>query len=175
MSRIDSDDPNLLQALAAVFVHGDPRSDRFTAQMARQALLFPVEYHLSETYFLALGNAAQEVGDADAFFGWADGAAGEVAEVQRIDMVFSQYMSAASHPIQAFLVSPRGRWGVRTTDERVALVGGDEAFVEALFALLDEPEVEHIRRFAEYVDEELSEGGADHDRARGLLRSVADD
>jgi hypothetical protein len=152
MKTVGNSDPNLVQALERVFLTGDPRVNRFTPNVARRALLFPVEYHLSDDWFDAVRAGALLVGDRTAFFGWSEGKPGSAPpEATLLELKFAAYLETALEPLQTFLISPTGAWGLKMTDERVALVGGSEDFVDAVFRGVGEPPEVHAQRFAEFV------------------------
>jgi hypothetical protein len=151
---IPNTDPELVRALRSVFESSEPRLNRFTSAVTSRGLLFPVEYHLTEDWFNAVRAAAEANGEQRAFFGWADGAPGGVPlSAKLIDLQFTDYRSAASQPLQAFLLSRLGSWGLRTTDERVALIGGTRDFVGRVFEETGDSPQDHLCRFGEYLEE----------------------
>lgn len=114
-------------------------TDPFDAPLRprNRAILFPVAFTLDREQFESLVGAARAVGDEALCVTITEGDSSEQRPDDRHWLVdfwdFTEYQGLpALGALENAIYSPEGRWGLLISHEQHAVVGGCEAFMEAL-------------------------------------------
>jgi hypothetical protein len=141
----------------------DPYSEPFNVTASARLLLYPIEgFFLDEQQFRAIADASLENGDATGFLvpalSWEGQAEWDKRTMWELDLnnpTVSYYGGPENDPFVwiTAMFGSNGGWGVVTSDEEFALVGGDEQVVAKIVARLPEHPTEMIDQLIEDVDD----------------------
>ncbi|CAG0976429.1 hypothetical protein GPROT1_01959 [Gammaproteobacteria bacterium] len=125
--------------------------EMFTSNMVARAILFPVFPQLTLLEFQALSYAARAGGDPCAYLSLLD-RIDDMNYVQHWQVSLEsgeEYsnLKTANSVLENALYSPDGKWGIRLTLQRFAVVGGSLAFIETLFNQLSSSVEMHTLSF----------------------------
>lgn len=149
-------------------------SQPFRASIEARLLVYPIDYTmLTPEQFGALTVAAAAVGDATAYlaaFGPPD--AGWQGIHEHCLVALDDFLEYRSKPdaliLEHLLYSPRGTWGLVTSDGEYAAVGGSQSFVDTLRRHLPEQETEAVKALIR----DSREAGRDDDHVERWLRPL---
>jgi hypothetical protein len=124
-------------ALRSIFQSLDPFDAPLSPRVACRALLYPVGYLLDRSQFEALFIAAQSVGDREICLSLAESPVPQASREATHWLIdswdFEEYRELSGVGVlENVLYSPHAKWGMLISQEQHAVVGGDQAFVDAL-------------------------------------------
>jgi hypothetical protein len=145
----------------------------FREQIEARTLIYPIDYTmLDEGQFQAVGAAAASVGDQSAYLapygtleaGWAGTYDHSLVALDS----YSDYRPGGALILEHLLYSPHGTWGLVTSDDGEALVGGSQGFVKVLRDRLAEKEGVMVRAFVR-DSKDMGRGGGNVEWLQPLL------
>lgn len=169
-----SDEFRSAEAAARRVFRSFDASRPFRERMEARMLLYPINYTmLTVEQFRALAEAATAVGDDTAYvvpYAVADASWESTYDHGVVELhAFSDYSPEGTLILEHLLYSPQGRWGLVTSDGGDALLGGSQAFIEAVGEAL--PEGEEARMVKTFVRDSqyLGRSGGDIDWLHPVL------
>jgi hypothetical protein len=133
------------RAFHTVFKSADPFDAPFQDTIKARALLFPSGYGLPDDQYVGVVAAAAKIGESSAFFSGIEGYDGSGFERRShwelcLTMPFPHQQlldQGWEGLIESALFSRQGTWGIISSHEQHAVVGGSTEFIEELGHHLD--------------------------------------
>lgn len=167
--------------LRRVFVREDPWDEPFAPDVEERRLLYPVSYVPDSALLDAIAFAALETGDSGLYWSVM-----ERPESKMQDRTYHWYIPfeeikvyesfTEPYVLENVLYSPRGQWGIMTSHENHALLGGTTAFFEAMRRVAPGfDDVKQVQAFLSDWKDNRTRYGAELSWIPRLLRNVYGD
>lgn len=145
-------------AYFSVFQNRSPYRQPFNEATPARLIIYPVETYPDDDLYFAIANAAATIGEDEAYFSTIMDATEDsyfAVDYWQLDLDEYPFNEKGMRDngwiaiLESTMYSPRGSWGLITTNRQFGLVGGSNPFMNALRQWIHDLDVQVVR-FIDY-------------------------